>query len=107
MYAYTRTKKKISLKKNDFVTLIPVTEAFNANGITIDVMNRPEPISGVTAYRASPAYESSCFISSEDAAEAIDANTSGAPLPNANKVTPANDSGTLKAVAICSSAGDK
>ena len=46
-------------------------------------------------------------MSSELAAEAIDANTSGAPLPNANNVTPANDYGTLNAVAMCSRAGDK
>jgi hypothetical protein len=41
----------------------------------------------------SPAY-GSCFVLSlfaEEAVEDIDEKTSGAPFPNANKVTPASD----------------
>ena len=44
-------KKKMSLKKNEGVTLIvpPCNEARNANGITAAVMNNDDPRSGVTA----------------------------------------------------------
>ena len=50
-YRYTKTKKKMSLKKNEGVTLIapPCNEARKAKGITAAVMNKDEPRSGVTA----------------------------------------------------------
>ena len=50
-YKYTTMKKKMSLKKNEGVTLIdpPYNEARKANGITAAVMNNDDPRSGVTA----------------------------------------------------------
>ena len=46
-------------------------------------------------------------MSSEEAAEAIAAKTSGAPLPKARRVTPASDSGMRKVTVIVSSAGER
>ena len=94
--------------KYDGVTAIDLDSAARkASGITAEVMKSEEPRSGVTAYMASPEQNLSYLRSSEEVAEAIEANTSGAPLPNANSVTPARDSGIPKLTVMCSKAGDR
>ena len=102
-------KKNKSRRKKLGVTLIiwPGIEALSAKGMTAEVIKRDEPRRGVTAYIASPAYYLSYFSSSDYVADAIAANTSGAPLPKANNVTPASDSGTLNVNVIVSKAGDR
>ena len=70
-------------------------------------MNNADPRSGVTAQIASPAYSFPSTLSLEAVAEDIEENTSGAPFPNASKVTPANDSDIPNLTVIYSRAGDK
>ena len=91
-------KNIISLRKNLGVTdiyLSPSGEALVLNVMTTLVMNTVPPIRTHTELVAlsSPA--------------AIDEKISGAPFPNARKVTPASDSGILNLTVMNSSAVER
>jgi len=77
--------------------------------ITIDVRNTDEPKSAHTELVLSPIFLSFWFPSFYDAeaADAIEENTSGAPLPNAKNVTPASDSLILNLTVIYSRLGER
>ena len=75
--------------------------------MTQAVIKRFDPSRGVSAYVASPEYSLPFAGSSDEVAEASEPKRSGAPLPNANKVTPANDSEIPNFKVMYSKAGDK
>ena len=96
-------KRKIkSLKKNLFVTLIDFCspDAYTLRAITTVVMNKQLPIKLLIKSMRSP-------FSGESPPAAIAENTSGAPLPKASSVTPANDSEHLNLSEMASKAGDR
>lgn len=76
-----------SRKKKCFVTRIFLlgSEALTAKNMTTVVMKKEDPTSAVTESMMSP-------FSAESPPAAMAENTSGAPFPSANKVTPARDS---------------
>ena len=74
--------------------------------ITKEVRNTQDPKSEQAGVKFSPTNPESVSGVEESAAE-IEEKTSGAPLPNAIKVTPASDSDILNLLTIYSMEGDK
>ena len=91
-----------SLKKKTLVTLILLSwpAALMANAITTVVMKKLLPTNADTDSIMSP-------FSAESPPAAIAEKTSGAPLPNARRVTPARDSERDSFSEIASRAGDR
>ena len=66
------------------------------------------PITTVMMKKEEPIKEDTCKLRPDSSPPAaIAANTSGAPLPSASKVTPAMDSEQLNLSEMASKAGDK
>lgn len=74
--------------------------------ITKEVRNTQDPKREQAGVKFSPTKPESVSGVDESAAE-IEEKTSGAPLPNAIKVTPASDSDILNLLTIYSMEGDK
>ena len=99
----------ISLIKNIFVTYVflPGTLQKLTRPKTTDDKKSVDPRRAQTGKLLSPIFASleSSSDKAEDFADEIEENTSGAPLPKARNVTPANDSEILNLSVIYSSEG--